>query len=164
MDAAASVRMPLDRSRDVVTQDWLGQGLPAPCAQRQRDLVQEPIAIGGPKLRRSRATSENREQRQEVGRKTRVLASACADTRQHGRSLRVAHRLPLKKDWESLVEMRALTTPDLSDKRTGILVVSRYLNPHFEVGVAFNFDDFSDDLTDLSCDHKGTFLSLTGAL
>ena len=70
-----------------------------------------------------------------------------------------------KKDWEGLVEVRALTMPDLSDKRTGsLVVVSRYLNPHFKVGVGYNFTDFSDDLTDLSYDHKGTFLSLTGAL
>ena len=27
-----------------------------------------------------------------------------------------------------------------------------------------NFTDFSDDLTDLSFDHRGTFLSFTGAL
>jgi hypothetical protein len=70
-----------------------------------------------------------------------------------------------KEDWEGLVEVRALTMPDLSDKRTGTLVVvSRYLNPHFKVGVGYNFTDFSDDLTDLSFDHRGTFLSLTGAL
>ena len=55
--------------------------------------------------------------------------------------------------------------PDLSDKRSGALVVvSRYLNPHFKIGVGYNFTDFSDDLTDLSFDHRGTFLSLTGAM
>ncbi|HEX7238095.1 MAG TPA: flagellar motor protein MotB, partial [Gammaproteobacteria bacterium] len=70
-----------------------------------------------------------------------------------------------KEDWEGLVEVRALTMPDLSDKRAGtLIVVSRYLNPHFKVGVGYNFTDFSDDLTDLSYDHAGTFLSLTGAL
>jgi flagellar motor protein MotB len=70
-----------------------------------------------------------------------------------------------KEHWEGLVEVRALTMPDLSDKRTGALVVvSRYLNPHFKIGVGYNFTDFSDDLTDLSFDHRGTFLSLTGAL
>jgi flagellar motor protein MotB len=70
-----------------------------------------------------------------------------------------------KEDWEGLVEVRALTMPDLSDKRSGALVVvSRYLNPNFKVGVGYNFTDFSDDLTDLSFDHRGTFLSLTGAL
>jgi hypothetical protein len=85
--------------------------------------------------------------------------------RQHGRSVRVAHGLPLQEGLGRPVEVRALTMPDLSDKRTGsLVVVSRYLNPHFKVGVGYNFTDFSDDLTDLSYDHRGTFLSLTGAL
>ena len=70
-----------------------------------------------------------------------------------------------KEDWEGLVEARVLEMPDLSDKRSGALVVvSRYLNPHLKVGVGYNFTDFSDDLTDLSFDHRGTFLSLTGAM
>jgi hypothetical protein len=70
-----------------------------------------------------------------------------------------------KEDWEGLVEVRMLEMPDLSDKRSGALVVvSRYLNPHFKVGIGYNFTDFSDDLTDLSFDHGGTFLSLTGAM
>ena len=58
-----------------------------------------------------------------------------------------------------------LEMADLTDKRSGALVVvSRYLNPHFKVGVGYNFTDFSDDLTDLSFDHRGTFLNLTGAM
>jgi flagellar motor protein MotB len=70
-----------------------------------------------------------------------------------------------KEDWEGMVEARVLEMPDLSDKRSGTLVVvSRYLNPHFKVGVGYNFTDFSDDLTDLSFDHRGVFLNLTGAL
>jgi hypothetical protein len=70
-----------------------------------------------------------------------------------------------KEDWEGLVEARVLKMPDLSDQRAGTLVVvSRYLNPHFKVGVGYNFTDFSDDLTDLSFDHRGVFLNLTGAL
>ena len=70
-----------------------------------------------------------------------------------------------KEDWEGLVEARVLEMPDLSDKRSGALVVvSRYLNPHFKIGIGYNFTDFSDDLTDLSFDHRGTFLSLTGAM
>ena len=52
-----------------------------------------------------------------------------------------------------------------SARRSGALVVvSRYLNPHFKVGIGYNFTDFSDDLTDLSFDHRGVFLSLTGAM
>ncbi len=70
-----------------------------------------------------------------------------------------------KEDWEGLVEARALEMPDLADKRGGALVVvSRYLNPRFKVGLGYNFTDFSDDLTDLSFDHRGVFLNLTGAM
>jgi hypothetical protein len=70
-----------------------------------------------------------------------------------------------KDDWEALVEARVLEMPDLSDQRSGALVVvSRYLNPRFKVGLGYNFTDFSDDLTDLSFDHRGAFLNLTGAL
>jgi hypothetical protein len=70
-----------------------------------------------------------------------------------------------KEDWEGLVEARVLEMPDLSDKRSGALVVvSRYLNERFKAGVGYNFTDFSDDLTDLSFDHRGVFLNLTGAL
>jgi hypothetical protein len=70
-----------------------------------------------------------------------------------------------KEGWEGLVEARVLEMPDLSEKRSGALVVvSRYLNPRFKAGLGYNFTDFSDDLTDLSFDHRGVFLNLTGAL
>ena len=60
----------------------------------------------------------------------------------------------------SMLEIR-----DLNDRRSGTLVVvSRYLNEHFKVGAGYNFTDFSDDLTDLSFDHRGVFLNMTGAL
>ncbi len=58
-----------------------------------------------------------------------------------------------------------LEMSDLSERRTGALAaVSRYLGDHFKVGVGYNFTDFSDDLTDLSYDHRGVFLNLTGSL
>jgi hypothetical protein len=70
-----------------------------------------------------------------------------------------------KDNWEGMVEGRVLDMPNLADKRSGALVVvSRYLNEHFKVGAGYNFTDFSDDLTDLSFDHRGVFLNLTGAL
>ena len=70
-----------------------------------------------------------------------------------------------KENWEAMVEGRALEMPDLSDKRAGTLVVvSRSLNEHFKVGAGYNFTDFSDDLTDLSFDHRGVFINMTGAL
>jgi hypothetical protein len=70
-----------------------------------------------------------------------------------------------KEDWEGMIEGRVLEMPDLNDRRAGTLVVvSRSLNEHFKVGIGYNFTDFSDDLTDLSFDHRGVFLNLTGAL
>ena len=80
--------------------------------------------------------------------------------------LRRSHGLPLQGELgRHASKARVLEMPDLSDKRSGALVVvSRYLNPHFKVGVGYNFTDFSDDLTDLSFDHRGVFLNLTGAL
>jgi len=70
-----------------------------------------------------------------------------------------------KEDWEGLIEGLLLDTPDTNDRRSGALVViSRYLNRHLKVGAGYNFTDFSDDLTDLSFDHRGVFVSITGAL
>jgi hypothetical protein len=70
-----------------------------------------------------------------------------------------------KQDWEALVEGRLLDMPDLDDRRSGaVAVVSRYLGDHLKVGMGYNFTDFSDDLTDLSFDHRGVFVNLTGAM
>jgi len=70
-----------------------------------------------------------------------------------------------EKDWEGMIEGRLLDMPDLRDRRSGaVIVVSRYLNRHFKIGTGYNFTDFSDDLTDLSFDHRGVFVSLTGAM
>ena len=67
--------------------------------------------------------------------------------------------------WEAMIEVRTLRMTDLGEQRDGgLVVVSRSLGSHLKVGLGYNFTDFSDDLTDLSFDHKGTFLSLTGAL
>ena len=64
-----------------------------------------------------------------------------------------------------MVETRLLDMSDIGDKRSGALVVvSRYLGRHVKFGVGYNFTDFSDDLTDLSFDHHGTFITLTGAM
>jgi hypothetical protein len=70
-----------------------------------------------------------------------------------------------KRDWEGLIESRLLDMPDADDRRSGaVLVVSRYVGDHLKIGAGYNFTDFSDDLTDLSFDHRGSFVSFTGAL
>ncbi|HSD69452.1 MAG TPA: hypothetical protein VLB07_07860, partial [Woeseiaceae bacterium] len=70
-----------------------------------------------------------------------------------------------REDWELLVEGRLLTMPDLEEQRSGALIaVSRYLGDHLKLGLGYNFTDFSDDLTDLSYDHHGMFLNVTGSM
>jgi hypothetical protein len=70
-----------------------------------------------------------------------------------------------KRDWEGMIESRLLDMPDADDRRSGaVLVVSRYVGDHLKIGAGYNFTDFSDDLTDLSFDHRGSFVSFTGAL
>ncbi len=69
------------------------------------------------------------------------------------------------EDWEFLVEGRVLDMPDLNERRSGALAaVSRYFGDHVKIGFGYNFTDFSDDLTDLSYDHHGVFLNLTGTM
>ena len=70
-----------------------------------------------------------------------------------------------RDNWEVLVETRLLDMPDLNESRAGALTaVSRYFGDHIKVGLGYNFTDFSDDLTDLSFDHQGFFLNLTGSM
>ena len=68
-----------------------------------------------------------------------------------------------RKGWESLVEVRMLDLPDVSQRRRGALAaIYRYIGKNLKVGVGYNFTDFSDDLTDLRYDHKGVFVNLIG--
>jgi hypothetical protein len=70
-----------------------------------------------------------------------------------------------QESWELLLEGRVLDMRDLAETRSGALVVvSRYLGEHIKIGLGYNFTDFSDNLTDLSFDHRGAFLSVTGAM
>ena len=73
--------------------------------------------------------------------------------------------LRFRKNWEVLVESRLLDMSDLDERRSGALAaVSRYLGDHLKIGLGYNFTDFSEDLTDLSFDHHGVFLNLTGSM
>jgi flagellar motor protein MotB len=70
-----------------------------------------------------------------------------------------------RDNWEFMAEVRMLDMPDLSESRSGVLTtVSRYLGDHLKVGLGYNFTDFSADLTELSFDHQGVFLNVTGSL
>lgn len=68
-------------------------------------------------------------------------------------------------DWEIMAEARNLTMPDLDERKSGgLFTVSRYLGEHLKIGAGYNFTDFSDDLTDLSFDHEGFFVTITGSM
>jgi len=70
-----------------------------------------------------------------------------------------------REHWEFLLEGRLLDMPDLDESRSGALAtVSRYLGDHLKIGLGYNFTDFSEDLTDLSYDHHGFFLNVTGSM
>ena len=69
------------------------------------------------------------------------------------------------QNWEGSLEGRMLDLPDLEDRRDGaVFTIYRYLGDHFKVGVGYSFTDFSDDLTDLSYDHRGVFFNIVGTL
>jgi hypothetical protein len=68
-----------------------------------------------------------------------------------------------RKGWESLIEGRTLNLPDVGQRRRGALTaVYRYIGKNLKVGAGYNFTDFSDDLTDMSFDHKGLFVNIVG--
>jgi hypothetical protein len=69
------------------------------------------------------------------------------------------------RNWEIMLEGRMLDMPDIDERRSGALTtISRYLGDHLKIGLGYNFTDFSSDLTDLSFDHHGVFLNLTGSM
>lgn len=71
----------------------------------------------------------------------------------------------LFENWELLLEGRMLDMADLNERRSGALAaISRYMGDHLKIGLGYNFTDFSDNLTDLSFDHRGIFLNLTGSM
>jgi hypothetical protein len=59
-----------------------------------------------------------------------------------------------------MAEARMLTLPSVGQRRHGGLgALYRYLGQNMKVGAGYNFTDFSDDLTDLSYDHRGVFFN-----
>ena len=70
-----------------------------------------------------------------------------------------------RKGWESMVEARMLNLSDISQRRRGALTaIYRYIGKNMKVGAGYNFTDFSDDLTDLSYRHQGTFVNIVGSM
>jgi len=71
--------------------------------------------------------------------------------------------LHIVKQWDALVEARALAMPEADTVDYGALVaLYRHVGENFKVGVGYNFGRFSDDLRDLTLDDRGVFLNVVG--
>jgi len=75
------------------------------------------------------------------------------------------HRLSYKVDrnWAVSGEYRMLTQREAQDKKQGILLeVTRRVGEYAQLGVGYDFTDFTDDLTDLDYSTFGPFVRMTG--
>ncbi len=71
--------------------------------------------------------------------------------------------LNIVKDWDALIEGRALWTPETGSTDFGALVaVYRHFGDNFKMGLGYNFGRFSDDLRDQSYDSHGIFINAIG--
>ena len=67
------------------------------------------------------------------------------------------------REWDVLVEGRALWVTQADDLRLGALAgVYRHIGDHVKVGAGYSWSDFSDDLTDQSYSSHGPFLNILG--
>ncbi len=67
------------------------------------------------------------------------------------------------KDWDALIEGRALWIPQGGSVDFGALAaVYRHVGDNFKIGVGYNFGSFSDDLRDQTYDDHGVFINAIG--
>ncbi|MEE9313837.1 MAG: transporter [Rhizobiaceae bacterium] len=67
------------------------------------------------------------------------------------------------KNWDVLLEARALHTPEIDTTSYGALIgVYRHVGENFKIGVGYNFGQFSDNIADLTHDDGGVFINLVG--
>jgi hypothetical protein len=72
-------------------------------------------------------------------------------------------RYALIRRWDALVEYRVLSVEGSDSLRQGWLAaIDRSIGEHMELGLGYNFTDFSDELTDLDYDNSGWFLNALG--
>ncbi|MBZ0165889.1 MAG: tetratricopeptide repeat protein, partial [Candidatus Omnitrophica bacterium] len=77
------------------------------------------------------------------------------------------HRLTYKvnRDWAVSGEYRMLTVREAEDKKQGfVLEVTRRVGEYAQLGVGYDFTDFTDDLTNLDYTTYGPFVRVTGKL
>lgn len=71
--------------------------------------------------------------------------------------------LHVVKNWDALLEGRALWSPTTDSVDYGVLAaVYRHVSDNFKIGVGYNFGHFSDDLRDLVADDHGVFINAVG--
>lgn len=67
-------------------------------------------------------------------------------------------------NWDMLFELRALRLQQARTTDLGALAaVYRQVGNNVQIGVGYNFGNFSDDLTDLTLDDRGAFLNVVAA-
>ncbi len=70
-------------------------------------------------------------------------------------------RYHLVHNWDILMEARALHLEQAKTTELGVLAAAyRHFGNNMEVGVGYNFGDYSDDLADLTSDDRGLFLNV----
>ncbi len=71
--------------------------------------------------------------------------------------------ITIVKDWDALLEGRALWVPESDSVDFGALAaVYRHVGENFKIGVGYNFGSFSDDLRDQTYDDQGVFINAIG--
>lgn len=71
----------------------------------------------------------------------------------------------IDKDWRMTGEVRMLGVEEAKDYKTGgLFEIMRDIGDFTQLGVGYNFSDFTDDLTDLDYSSHGPFIRMTGKL
>ncbi len=96
------------------------------------------------------------------GRSTQSAATSDAEFTDNDAWLAVVNaRYNLIREWDVLIEARMFEAVDAGFTETGALAAAyRQFGANAQVGVGYNFGNFSDDLTDLTFDDEGVFINL----
>lgn len=73
--------------------------------------------------------------------------------------------LHIVRQWDLLLEGRSLWENTADSADLGFFAaIYRQINDNIEVGVGYNFGQYSDDLRDLTADDQGTFVNAVGKI
>ncbi len=74
-------------------------------------------------------------------------------------------RRHIANEWDALAEYRILRDRKGDNRRHGALLgVYRQFGEQIEMGIGYNFTDFTDDIRDARYDRRGWFIDLIGKL